>query len=305
MKTSRLTSVAVLDTVLKSPERTLSDADMSYLELGLYLTNLQQLDIKNECLAIRYELSPEYIVTMLALLRAGISFICLSSDSNLISIKPSLDKINCRKIISKNNNYEKKLGILKHREKNNFYVNKDVDTACLILTSGSTGKPKLVPLAHKAVQRLNWIKKTHPLDQKRTSLSQFSPTTLGGILISLTPLVCGSKLALCPKEKIVDIEGFKKFSIENKITDIVIMPSLIKLLLEFEYDFSKIKEIFITGEHCDEETIKRLKAQRSRMKIFSLYGQSECAGHALSVEQGQIGTKFMPVSQALILRQSL
>ena len=102
----------------------------------------------------------------------------------------------------------------------------------------------------------------------------------------MTPLVCGSKLALCPKEKIVDIEGFKKFSRENKITDIVIMPSLIKLLLEFEYDFSKIKEIFITGEHCDEETINRLKAQRSRMKIFSLYGQSECAGHALSVEQG-------------------
>ena len=81
---------------------------MSYLELWEFssyiLTNLQQLDIKkNECLAIRYELSPEYIVTMLALLRAGISFICLSSDSNLISIKPSLDKINCRKIISKNN----------------------------------------------------------------------------------------------------------------------------------------------------------------------------------------------------------
>lgn len=154
----------------------------------------------------------------------------------------------------------------------------DIDLAALIYTSGSTGRPKGVMMTH-----LNIV-------SAATSITTYLENRSDDIVLNVLPLsfdyglyqllmmfkVGGTLLLLnsfaYPHPVLQRIAG-------EGVTGFPIVPTISATLLQMDlsrYSFPTLRYITNTAAALPVDHIRRLRAQFSQVKIYSMYGLTEC-----------------------------
>ncbi len=174
-------------------------------------------------------------------------------------------------IIEKNISNEKK-------EKRSNVEIIDCDIAAILYTSGSTGIPKGVTLTH-----LNMVTALR-------SITQYLNNSSNDIFLNMLPFsfdyglyqiflsfFCGGSLVI--HNDIIFSSKIPEIIKKRKVTALPIVPALGQILLRLKpdpYDLVSIRYITNTAQNIPESTIKGLVDLIPKVKIFSMYGLTEC-----------------------------
>ncbi len=156
--------------------------------------------------------------------------------------------------------------------------NIDMDLAALAYTSGSTGKPKGVMLTH-----LNLVSAT-------VSIHTYLENTADDIILNVLPLSFGYGLsqlltAFYAGARLVLERSFTyPFSvieklIQENVTAFPMVPTIAAILLQMDlakYGFPDLRYITTAGAALPPSHILRLRALLPHVKIYAMYGQTEC-----------------------------
>jgi acyl-CoA synthetase (AMP-forming)/AMP-acid ligase II len=154
----------------------------------------------------------------------------------------------------------------------------DIDLAALIYTSGSTGKPKGVMMTHlnilSAASSITSYLENHPDDVVINVL----PLAFDyGLYQLLMMFKVGGTLVLLNSFAFPGLVLQK--AIEEGVTGFPIVPTLAALILQMDlsaYSFTKLRYITNTGAALPTEHIRQLRAHFPYVKIYSMYGLTEC-----------------------------
>jgi long-chain acyl-CoA synthetase len=154
----------------------------------------------------------------------------------------------------------------------------DLDLAAIIYTSGSTGKPKGVMLTH-----LNMISAAN-------SITGYLENTSSDIILNVLPLSFDYGLyqllmAFKVGATLVLERGFVypfqliETIIREKVTGLPIVPTISAVLLQMDlskFEFPSLRYITNTAAALPLSHIARLSALFPAVKLFSMYGLTEC-----------------------------
>jgi long-chain acyl-CoA synthetase len=185
----------------------------------------------------------------------------------------------------------------------------DIDLAGLIYTSGSSGNPKGVMLTH------------HNMVSAATSITQYLKNTQEDIILDALPLSFDYGLyqvlmsfkiggTVILEKGFVFPEQIIKIVTREKVTGWPIVPTMAAILLRLKninrHDFSSLKYITSTGQVLPSGHITRLRAIFPGVKIYSMYGLTECKRvsylppEEIDKRPGSVG-KGMPNTQVYLI----
>src|SRR5579862_781948 len=156
--------------------------------------------------------------------------------------------------------------------------NIDIDLAALIYTSGSTGQPKGVMLTH-----LNIV-------SAATSITTYLDNTPDDIILNVMPLSfdyglyqllmafkIGGTLVL--EQSFTYRRTILNTLAREHVTGFPIVPTIASILLQMDlasYNFPNLRYITNTAAALPVTHIRRLREAFPNVKIFSMYGLTEC-----------------------------
>jgi len=185
----------------------------------------------------------------------------------------------------------------------------DHDLASLIYTSGSSGRPKGVMLTHR-----NMISAAE-------SITQYLANTENDIILDTLPLAFDYGLyqvlmafkfggTVILEKSFVYPQQMINLIYREKVTGWPIVPMIAAILVRLKnldrHNFSSLRYITSTGQSLPPSHIAHLRKALPRVKIFSMYGLTECKRvsylppEQLDIRPGSVG-KAMPNTEAYIV----
>jgi amino acid adenylation domain-containing protein len=154
----------------------------------------------------------------------------------------------------------------------------DADLAALIYTSGSTGRPKGVMATH-----LNIV-------SAATSITSYLENTEDDVLLNVLPLafdyglyqvLMGFKVGatVVLERSFAYPYAVLETVVRERVTGLPIVPTMAALLLQLDlgrFEFRHLRYISNTAAALPAEHIRRLRALFPRVRIYSMYGLTEC-----------------------------
>ncbi|MCP5063935.1 MAG: amino acid adenylation domain-containing protein, partial [Ignavibacteriae bacterium] len=265
-------------TVKKCPNNVavrFNDEELTYYELNKQANKLANLlvekNVKPEDLVGVYlDRKIEMIISIIASLKTGAGYVPIDlaypierveyilSDSNikiLCTESALVDEINFsdkRTIL-----IDKIDGILEKRSEENLNITIHPENiAYIIYTSGSTGKPKGTVLQNKSVY--NFIRdfsESVKINEDSRVLQFASVGFDASIPEIFAPLLNGGCIQLISNEFIKDFSKFNNFAISNKITNLLLPPSVLATIPYFKSPY--LKTILSAGEACPWNIVEK------------------------------------------------
>ncbi|HDP5831075.1 TPA: amino acid adenylation domain-containing protein [Staphylococcus aureus] len=241
-------------------------------------------------IGILMDTSIEYVISILAILKAGKTYIPLSNKLPTNRLQYIIDDANIEMIIINSSlyYYQSNLKIPyylyesqknKYTEKNSPSLSLD-NNAYIIYTSGTTGKPKGVPIKHKAIcNTLVWRKKFHNLNENNVNLLSFSFLFDGSILSLFSFLISGGSVVLIQDDQKGNLNFIKQVILNENVTHLFMIPSLLINLLEIcsVEDFKNIELISLGGEKFPKSVTINEIVTKNQIKLSNEYGPTEGA----------------------------
>lgn len=268
---------------------------ITYEELNKKVTQLAQYMKKrginsNDVVAILVNRGFEMIISMLAVLKIGGTYLPLDPTYPLKRINYILEDSQVKNILSfddiiskthlQSNYINVKLDNKEIYNDNNYNMEEinynPESTAYLIYTSGSTGNPKGVMVSNKnVVNFVEAIKNKIELEDTIVSVTTYCFDIF--VLESILPLLLGIKVVIADEEEQNIPEFLNKICIDNKVKMIQTTPSRMSLLLSDENNIDYLKNmrvIMLGGEPFPENLLFKLK-KIVCAKIYNMYGPTE------------------------------
>jgi amino acid adenylation domain-containing protein len=179
---------------------------------------------------------------------------------------------------------------IEHRADNNPGKQIAADAAAYIIyTSGSTGRPKGVVGLHGAtVNRFNWMWETYPFAAGEICCQKTSMSFVDSVWETFGPLLQGVKTVVLNDETVKDGELFVATLAEKAVTRVVLVPSLLRALLEMGGDLAKrlpmLRYCVCSGEELTGELAREFRKRMPHCSLLNLYGSSEVAADATCYE---------------------
>ena len=163
------------------------------------------------------------------------------------------------------------------------------DLAYAIYTSGSTGKPKAVlGKIRGVVNRLHWMWSTLPFAVDEVCCQKTSIAFVDHVAEIFSPLLKGTPLVIVCDRIRSDVPQLINLLSEQKISRIVLVPSLLKVMLDSEpqqlTQLQALKYVFCSGEALPLSLAKTFNQKLSSARLFNLYGSSEVAADVTCFE---------------------
>ncbi len=163
------------------------------------------------------------------------------------------------------------------------------DLAYAIYTSGSTGKPKAVLGTLRGIlNRLHWMWEMLPFAADEICSQKTSINFVDHVAEIFSPLLKGIPLVVFPDDIRGDISQLMSLLSDKKITRIVLVPSLLKAMLEHApqqlTQLRYLKYVFCSGEALPLTLAKEFHQKISSARLFNLYGSSEVAADVTCFE---------------------
>jgi amino acid adenylation domain-containing protein len=152
--------------------------------------------------------------------------------------------------------------------------------AYVIYTSGSTGTPKGVEGTHRAsMNRFAWMWEKYPFAAGETCCQKTSLGFIDSIWEIFGPLLRGVRNVIIPEGAMIDLEHFVQVLAQYEVTRLVLVPSLLRALLEQVNDLQErlpsLKLWSCSGESLPPDLAKRFLAVMPRATLLNIYGASE------------------------------
>lgn len=273
------------------------DQSLTYKELNQKANSLAYLlkntyKIKaNEPVGIMVNRSLEMIVSILAVLKSGATYIPIDPTYPKDRIDYMLKSSNAKLLLThkKTNeiiNFKNKIPV--DLDSNVYFLpNYDLDNtispndlAYIIFTSGSTGKPKGVMLKHKNIVNFAFgMNKEFNFTPKDTIASITTISFDIFVLESIVPLLFGSKIVIANENEQINSELFNTLCLKNGVNIFQTTPSRMQTFMSnsTSLDFiKKCKYILIGGESFPSSLLESLR-KLTNSSIYNMYGPTETA----------------------------
>jgi amino acid adenylation domain-containing protein len=176
--------------------------------------------------------------------------------------------------------------------------------AYIIYTSGSTGSPKGVMGHHRGLlNRFHWMWQQWPFEDLEKCCQKTSFYFVDSFWEIFGPLLKGILLVIVPQAVLQDLEEFISFLAHNAITRIVLVPSLLKAMLDHK-DVNQLKQLNTwtsSGEILPVAVVQRFQEIFPQAILLNIYGSSEVAADVTCFEAHLwIGeTKSIPIGKPI------
>ncbi len=170
------------------------------------------------------------------------------------------------------------------------------ENACYITyTSGSTGRPKGVLGLHRAaLNRLYWGWETYPFTPGEVMCQKTALSFVDAVWEIFGSLLAGVPLVVIPDEVLKDTRRFVETLAAEGVTRLVLVPSLIRLMLDTFPDLAErlpgLDYWAASGEALPPELAEQFTRQMPGRLLLNLYGMSEAAADSIYYEIRQPGT---------------
>jgi amino acid adenylation domain-containing protein len=152
-------------------------------------------------------------------------------------------------------------------------------------TSGSTGKPKGVLGLHRgAVNRFRWMWEEYPFEGAEVSCQKTALSFVDSVWELFGPLLKGVPTVIIAEEDVKDARQLVDVLAREKVTRIVLVPSLLRSMLDAERELGarlpSLKICVSSGEALSVELSKRFRRSLPQATLLNLYGSSEVSADA-------------------------
>ena len=308
---------------------TYQEIDQRSNQLANYL--LAQGIRKGDRVGLYFKRSPEFIISIWAVLKTGASYVSIPSDYPTQRVAFIIQDADLKILLSHNKLSEKvnfsipdtliiNLSTVQEAIDNQESTKPNIkiladDLAYLIYTSGSTGQPKGVMISHAALN--NYIQSAANLYPKNDGF-HFPLFTSIGFDLTVTsiflPQVTGGSLRVYEENDAGPDLAILDVIQENKVNILKLTPSHLGLIKGRNLSDSRIKAMIVGGEDFKTELANSIyQSFQKPVKFYNEYGPSEatvgCVVHLFAPEADlntsvPIGKPFAQ-TQALVLDENL
>ncbi|WP_039912233.1 non-ribosomal peptide synthetase [Cellvibrio mixtus] len=289
-----------LNHVEKSPLHVavkIGENKISYADINIHVNQLanyiNSLSLPtSQTIAISIKRSPELIIAILAIYKAGHHYLPIDPDIPEVRARYMLSDSAAALCIVDDSTQElfKAIDIKIHNVSNFYkfdflqydstYVDiepEDNDLAYIMYTSGSTGTPKGVMITHKGLNNyLAFCKKEYPLVGNGASILHSSIGFDATITTMLAPIYAGGCILALPEKNIEELAGLLELPVDYGV--IKITPSHMAAIQEMR-NFSSLKAnvsaFVIGGEVLNSESVFKWKAVFPKARFINEYGPTE------------------------------
>ncbi|PMB24627.1 non-ribosomal peptide synthetase [Fischerella thermalis] len=261
---------------------------------------LQKQGVTKETLvALCLERDLDMVVGILAILKAGGAYIPLDPSYPVERLNFMLWDSQASLLITKQEILEKlslstaqtvcldihKDEIAQESSENPINISSSDNLAYIIYTSGSTGTPKGVLGTHRGtVNGLHWLWKTYPFTQTEVCCQKTAISFVDSIWEIFAPLLRGIPTVIISNATILDPQLFIETLVRHKVTRIILVPSLLRLLLDnyshLVKKLSQLKLWITSGEALSVKLVQSFQKLMPLAKLINLYGSSEVSANA-------------------------
>ncbi|KQS32325.1 non-ribosomal peptide synthetase [Pedobacter sp. Leaf194] len=284
---TRANDVAV---VCEGKSLTYKDLDTRANQLANYFAN-KGLE-NNALVPICIHPSLETVIGIIAILKAGGTYVPIDPEYPICRIKIIIDEIKsnhiiCDKVIAKKLNElvgqeiiqidDEKTPVWQENTSKPLLVSNPDALAYIIYTSGSTGNPKGVMIPHVALadylfglrSKISGLK-----DCKSFALGSSVSTDLGNTTL-FSALTLGAQLHIFAKDRFNNTDYIHRYFTDNQIDFLKIVPSQWKFLMTQQRLLLPKKILMFGGEALPAEYIKLINASDASCQIVNHYGPTE------------------------------
>jgi len=165
----------------------------------------------------------------------------------------------------------------------------DNGVAVLMYTSGSMGNPKGVLLGHHAIlNRFTWMWNQYPFANDDVNVIKTSCSFVDSLWECFGALLSGTPSVLIDDSDVTDIERFLKVLRKNKVTRLLVVPSLLTSMLDWLATYNQslpdLKLCSCSGEVLPAHLAERFLTIQPSTRLLNLYGSTEVAADATCQE---------------------
>jgi len=270
---------------------------LSYRELNEKSNQLARMLRKkgvkgNSIVGIMVERSLEMLIGIIGILKAGGAYLPIDPEYPADRISYILNDSNAQILLTHKSWGEKsdsRIGKIYLDEEACFkgdasnleHIAAPHNLAYIIYTSGSTGKPKGVMIRHQnAINILTATEKEYPLEKEDAFLLKTTCTFDVSVLELFGWFIGNGKLVILPNGDEKDAKAIIKAIINNDITHINFVPSMLNIFVEElenrkEKGLGKLKYVFAGGEVLEINSAKRFLKAVEGVRLVNLYGPTE------------------------------
>ncbi|MGE6631995.1 non-ribosomal peptide synthetase [Bacillus sp. NPDC077027] len=268
---------------------------ITYAELNAQANRLARFLQKNgvvhqTVIAILAERTTELIVSLLAVLKAGATYVPIDPDYPAHRIRYMLKDSGATHMLT-HSTLIRRVEELAFEGKHVFADDQELtfmapenvpiesslnDIAYIMYTSGTTGNPKGIMTTHSNIARV--VKNTNYLTiSENDTLLSLSNSVFDGFTFDVYgALLNGAKLVIPQKETILDMKQLTALILQEKISVMFVPTALFNLLVDEGTDWMRlIRKVLIGGERASVQHVRKAFAVMGKGKIINGYGPTE------------------------------
>jgi amino acid adenylation domain-containing protein/non-ribosomal peptide synthase protein (TIGR01720 family) len=242
--------------------------------------------VPEQVVGICLERSPEMLVAVLAVLKAGGAYLPLDPAQPSARLGNMLDETGARVVLSVRRLSEKTRAhaaevvcldddwqaIAREESKDNLPASATADNlAYVIYTSGSTGQPKGVAVAHRGLCNLATAQARGFGVDAKSRVLQFASLTFDASASEIfMALATGATLCMTSRENLVSTLALARLLRDEAITTVTLTPAVLALL--DPADVPALQTLIVAGEACPAEVAARWTTGH---RFFNAYGPTE------------------------------
>jgi non-ribosomal peptide synthetase component F/acyl carrier protein len=251
---------------------------------------------RGSLVAVSFERSPDLTVALLGVLKTGAAYVPLDHSYPADRLTSMLEDTNAECVLSLSGLRNRLPGTLHNlilldieaelianeSPLNPAAVLTQADRAYVLYTSGSSGRPKGVEGTHRgAINRMQWMWERYPFQAGEVCCQKTNVGFVDSVWEIFGPLLAGVPSVILPQEALLDPEEMLRTLAEHRVTRIVLVPSLLRALLEHAPNLQErvphLKLWTCSGEVLKWELAEKFRKAYPTATLLNIYGSSEVA----------------------------